>query len=214
MKLTRLFALLMALVMTFSVASCAMAEDAAAMSESDVLVTVNETEITRGEILEIASNLLYTYGQQGYDTSDESLMNYVSNMAVEFSIQYALLDQQAKLKGYDQFTDDEMAAFDAEAEAEWTEIVDMYVTYYGGLTAESTEEDKINARTEIISMLEGSGYTKSVLLDNIVENAKYERIEADMVAGAVVTPEDVQAVSSEHLSISRCSSSLSGFEFS
>ena len=191
MKLTRLFALLMALVMTFSVASCAMAESAP--SDSDVLVTVNETEITRGEILDIASNLLYTYGQQGYDTSDESLMNYVSSMAVEFSIQYALLEQQAKLKGYDQLTDDEMAAFEAEAEAEWTEIVDMYVSYYGGLTAESTEEDKINARTEIISMLESSGYTKAVLLDTNIENAMYERIEADMVAGAVVTPEDVQA---------------------
>ena len=193
MKLNRLLALLMALMMTFMAVSCAAAEDAAAeISDADVLVTVNGTEITRGEILEIASNLLYSYSQQGYDTSDESLVSYVSSIAVEFAIQYALLDQQAALLGYDQFTDDERAAIEADANAQWTEIVDMYVNYYGGLTAESTEEDKIAARAEIISLLETNGYTYDLLLDTLLENATYERIEADMVAGAVVTEEDVQ----------------------
>ena len=194
MKLNRLLALLMALMMTFMAVSCAAAEDAAAeVSDADVLVTVNGTEITRGEILDIASNLLYNYSQQGYDTSDQSLVSYVSSIAVEFAIQYALLDQQAALLGYDQFTDDERAAIEADANAQWTEIVDMYVSYYGGLTAESTEEDKIAARAEVISLLETNGYSYDILLDTLLENATYERLEADMVAGAAVTEEDVQA---------------------
>ena len=194
MKLNRLLALLMALMMTFMAVSCAAAEDAAAeVSDADVLVTVNGTEITRGEILDIASNLLYNYSQQGYDTSDQSLVSYVSSIAVEFAIQYALLDQQAAILGYDQFADDERAAIEADANAQWTEIVDMYVSYYGGLTAESTEEDKIAARAEVISLLETNGYSYDILLDTLLENATYERLEADMVAGAAVTEEDVQA---------------------
>lgn len=194
MKLNRLLALLMALMMTFMAVSCAAAEDVAAeVSDADVLVTVNGTEITRGEILDIASNLLYNYSQQGYDTSDQSLVSYVSSIAVEFAIQYALLDQQAAILGYDQFADDERAAIEADANAQWTEIVDMYVSYYGGLTAESTEEDKIAARAEVISLLETNGYSYDILLDTLLENATYERLEADMVAGAAVTEEDVQA---------------------
>ncbi len=194
MKLNRLFALMLALVMAFAVVNCASADDVAAeLSESDVLVTVNGTPITRGEIYNIANNLLSTYMQYGYDISDPNLMTQITQMALDFSIQYVLMDQQAAKRGYDQFTEEEMDAFRAEASEQWNGIVEEYVYYYGGVTETSTEEEITAARAEVIAMLESEGYTEEMVLDSIVKSAIYDRLEADMVAGAVVTDEEVLA---------------------
>ena len=198
MKLNRLFALLLALMMVF--ATVAMAEDVATTpSNDDVIVTVNGDVVTYGEIVDIASNLASTYSQYGYDINDSSLISYLSDMALDFAVQYKLMDQQAALRGYDQFTEEELAALEADAAAQWASIVDTYVNYYGGLTAESTEDDVIAARTQMIAMLETSGYTEAMLLQTLKENAAYERLEADMVAGATVTDADVLAAYEDHV---------------
>ena len=191
MKLNRLFALMLALVMAFAAVSFAAAEDAPVLSESDVLVTVNGTPITRGEIYNIANNLLSTYMQYGYDVSDPNIMTQISTMAVDFAIQYVLMDQQAAARGFDQFTEEEMNGFREEAAQQWNTIVNEYVYYYGSLTPTSTEEEITAARTEVIAMLESEGYTEEMVLDSIVKSAIYDRLEADMVAGAVVTEADV-----------------------
>ena len=191
MKLNRLFALMLALVMAFAAVSFAAAEDAPTLSESDVLVTVNGTPITRGEIYNIANHLLSTYMQYGYDVSDPNIMTQISTMAVDFAIQYVLMDQQAAARGFDQFTEEEMNGFREEAAQQWNTIVNEYVYYYGSLTPTSTEEEITAARTEVIAMLESEGYTEEMVLDPIVKSAIYDRLEADMVAGAVVTEADV-----------------------
>ena len=190
-KLTRLFAMVMALLMLCT-ASFASAEDAV-YNGTDVMVTVNGTEITRDEITSIASNLMSTFAQYGYDTSDEALMQEVTGMAIDYSIQYALMDQKCAELGYDQLPAEELAAVEAEAKAQWEEVVSMYTQYYGGVTETSTASEIATARMNIVAMLESMGYTEALIIEEAKKVAMYERLEADMIAGAVVTPEDVQA---------------------
>jgi len=164
-----------------------------------VMATVNGTEVLREEIDLIYSNLVASYAQYGYDTSDPSFAAAMQRYAVEYAVQLELMEQKAAEKGFDKFTDEEKAAIEAENTANWNEIVDMYMTYYGGVTAESTEEEKSAARVSVLAMLEGMGYTEAVMLEDAMANAKLDRVEASMVEGATVTDEEVKALFDEYV---------------
>ena len=57
-----------------------------------VMATVNGTEITREEIDLIYSNLVASYGQYGYDTSDPSFAAAMQRYAVEYAVQLELME--------------------------------------------------------------------------------------------------------------------------
>lgn len=158
-----------------------------------VLLTVNGTEVTRAEVDNYASYLLEMYGQSGYDTSDAALAAFVNQQAFTVAVQETLIKQKIAQGGYDQFTDEERAQIESENAAEWASAVDMYMQYYGGVTAESTEEEIAAARENILTMLAGMGYTEEQQLKYALETAAYEKLEADMAQGAAVTDEEVQA---------------------
>lgn len=164
-----------------------------------VMITVNGTEIFREDIDLILSNLVATYAQYGYDTTDETFLNAMNQYAVEYAVQLELMEQKAVEKGYDQFTDEEKAAIEEENATSWNEIVDLYVTYYGGVTEESTEEEKSAARVNVLAMLEGMGYTEAVMLEDAYSNAKLDRVEASMIEGATVTDDEVKALFDEYV---------------
>lgn len=164
-----------------------------------VMATVNGSEILREDIDLIYSNLASTYAQYGYDTSDETFVAAMQAYAVEYAVQLELMEQKAAENGFDQFTDDEKAEIEKQNAEEWASIVDMYVTYYGGVTDESTDDEKAAARVSVLSMLESMGYTEAVLLENALENAKLDKVQALMVEGAVVTDEEVKALFDQYV---------------
>lgn len=164
-----------------------------------VMATVNGTEVLREEIDLIYSNLVATYAQYGYDTSDASFAAAMQSYAVEYAVQLELMEQKAVEKGYDQFTDEEKATIEAENTANWNEIVEMYMSYYGGVTEESTEDEIAAARVSVLAMLEGMGYTEAVMLEDAMSNAKLDRVEASMVEGAAVTDDEVKALFDEYV---------------
>lgn len=205
-KTARLLALMLALMLCAVSTISALAEDAAPTAEPSaaptadpnaVLVTVNGVGVTRETVDTIAANLLNSYSQYGYDTTDESFQAIVNQYALDYAVQLELMDQKAKEWGFDQFTDEEKAQMEADNAASWAEIVDQYVTYYGGLSAEATDEEKAAARVDMIAMLESMGYTEAVMLENAYENAKFDRVEAEMIKGAAVTDEEIQAAFDE-----------------
>lgn len=204
-KTSRLLALLLAMLLcTVPVFSClAEATDApvedtdapaeATQSPTDVLATVNGSPILRETVDAIASNLAYTYSQYGYDTTDETLAKLIDQCALDYAIQFELIAQKAVELGLDQFTDEEMAQLKEENAQQWAELVDTYILYYGGLTDESTEEEKLAAQTNALAALESMGYTEELMLESALENARYDRVQADMVKDATVTDEEIQA---------------------
>ena len=198
-KTVRLLALLTALVLTMALSLSALAEgETASQPETtanpdDVMATVNGTAVLRGTVDGIAENMTNYYAQYGYDTSDAGLQQWISQYALQYAVQLEMMRQKAAELGLDQFTDEEKAEIEKANAEEWAEIVDTYVSYYGGLTAESTEEDKNAARISVLSMLESWGYTEAGELENAFDNAVLDKVEAYMIEGAVVTDEDIRA---------------------
>lgn len=184
---------------TTSAEATAEPEAEATADPKDVMVTVNGSDILREDIDLIYSNLASTYAQYGYDTSDETFAAAMQAYAVDYAVQLELMEQKAVEKGFDQFTDEEKAEIEKENAEEWASIVDMYVSYYGGVTDESTDDEKAAARVSVLSMLESMGYTEAVLLENAMENAKLDKVQAMMVEDASVSDEEVKALFDQYV---------------
>ena len=174
------------------------AETAETVAPADeVVATVNGVSVYASDVAMIADNLMYQYAQYGYDTSDPSFAASAQEYALQYALQLEVMMQKAAEKGLDKFTDEEMASMTADAKTEWEALVEQYIAYYGGLTAESTDADKAAARESIVAMLGTMGATEESWLSDTVKNAILERIEAEMVQGAVVTDEEVVSAYNE-----------------
>lgn len=201
-NISRLLALLMAAVLCLVPFVSALAEDASAETEYDpneVIATVNGISVIRETVDNIAANLISSYSQYGYDTTDETFLQIVNQYALEYAIQLELMDQKATEWGFDQFTDEEKAEIEAENAASWADIIDQYVTYYAGLASDASDEDKAAARVEMVALLESWGYTEAIMLENAYEDAKFDRVEAEMIKDAVVTDEEIQVAFDERV---------------
>lgn len=184
---------------TVSADATAEPEAEATADPKAVMVSVNGSDILKEDIDLIYSNLASTYAQYGYDTSDETFAAAMQAYAVEYAVQLELMEQKVVENGFDQFTDEEKAEIEKENADEWASIVDMYVTYYGGVTDESTDDEKAAARVSVLSMLESMGYTEAVLLENAMKNAKLDKVQALMVEGAAVSDEEVKALFDQYV---------------
>lgn len=183
----------------------ATAQPQATADPKAVMATVNGSDILREDIDLIYSNLAATYAQYGYDTSDATFAAAMQAYALEYAVQLELMEQKAIEKGFDQFTDEEKAEIEKENAENWASIVDMYVSYYGGVTEESTEDEKAAARVSVLAMLEGMGYTEAVLLEDAMNSAKLDRVQAMMVEGAAVTDEEVKALFDQYVAADEAS---------
>ncbi len=189
--LSRLLGAVLA-VMLCMTSVLALAETEVTTSSEDVLVLVNGAPITRGEVEDILVNIQNYYAQYGYDVSSADMLPYLNQMAIDTAVQTVLMDQKAIDLGIE-VTAEEKAQIEAEMAQYWEEVVASYVEYYGGVTAESTEEEIAAARVNVLAMLESMGYTEAVLVESELSNAKYEKVEAEMIKGAVVADTEVQA---------------------
>jgi len=189
--LSRLLGAVLA-VMLCMTSVLALAETEVTTSSEDVLVLVNGAPITRGEVENILVNIQNYYSQYGYDVSSADMLPYLNQMAIDTAVQTVLMDQKAIDLGIE-ISAEEKAQIEAEIAQYWEEVVASYVEYYGGLTEESTEEEIAAARVNVLAMLESMGYTEEVLVESELSNAKYEKVEAEMIKGAVVADSEVQA---------------------
>ena len=89
-------------------------------------------------------------------------------------------------------SDEERAQLEADVAEEWENLIDTYIRYYGNLADDATDEDKAAARISAVAGLEAMGYTQESILQNELDNAKFDKVEAEMVKGVEITDEDVQ----------------------
>ncbi len=199
-KISRLLALVLALMLCTASVCTAVADEAtttdttetATTSPTDVMATVNGEPVLRETVENIASNLSYTYSQYGYDTTTDENAKFINQLALDYAIQYALMDQKAAEWGLDQFTDGEMETLKASNAESWNSLVDSYVSYYGNLTDESTDEEKLAAKTSALAALEAMGYTEDVMMQSTLEEERYNRVRNKMVENVEVTDDEVQ----------------------
>ncbi|MDO4838403.1 MAG: peptidylprolyl isomerase [Clostridia bacterium] len=201
-KISRLLALVLALMLCTASVCTAVADEATATdtttetattSPTDVMATVNGEPVLRETVENIASNLSYTYSQYGYDTTTDENVKIINQIALDYAIQYALMDQKAAEWGLDQFTDEEMETLKASNAESWNSLVDSYVSYYGNLTDESTDEEKLAAKTSALAALEAMGYTEDVMMQSTLEEERYNRVRDKMIENVEVTDDEVQS---------------------
>ena len=162
-----------------------------ALTAETVMASVNGREVSYGTVDTIAQNLMYSYSQY-YDVSDEAMQQVIYEMAMDYAIQLELMDQKATEWGFDQMSDEERAQLEADVAEEWENLIDTYIRYYGNLAEDATDEEKAAARISAVAGLEAMGYTQESMLQNELDNAKFDKVEAEMVKGVEITDEDVQ----------------------
>lgn len=177
----KLFSLLMALMMLMTVVCSAVAEDAA-----QVALTVNGEEITASKVEEYAQ-LLYNNG---------FTENVDYTQAVTYLTEETILKQKIKEFSLDQYTDDEKAAFNLDAQAQWEADIAAYVEYY---LTEDTEEARAQAREDAIAYYEAYNYNQEAILDNLLLSESYTRLQNYILEGkdTAVTEEDIAAAFQE-----------------
>lgn len=194
-NMKKLLSVLLAAVLALSLVAGAFAEstEIATLNDTDVIVTVNGTAFTWADASVEYDALVEEYGSY-YDMTAKDSIDLFRAVAQYNVVVKALAEQQAVALGLAPLTDEEKVAADAEARAEWNEVVESYTTSVSGITADSTDEEKAAAVAEAEAyILENYGYTAdsyaSAYVDNVVSTRLYDYLTKDIV----VTDEDVQA---------------------
>ena len=206
-KFSRLLALMMVLCL---LGGCALAESPElpaseeaqvgsetvtenATEEDVVLAVVNGENLMQSAVDGYAYYLQYLYYSYGYDITDPELAAFIQQNAIQGSIEEAVFFQKARELGFDQFTEEEEAQLQQDAQNDLETEIENWIANYGGLTEEATDEEKAAARLNAVADLESQGYTLEALAESNRQSLIYERLYADMVKEATVTDEEVRA---------------------
>lgn len=157
-KIRTVIALLMAVIMLFSVS--VFAEEA-----DPVLATVNGKSITRSQTEEFLMSMYVN----GYI---EDMSDY--RAALDYLVNVTLLDEALKAEGYYDFTEEENEAFRARARQEAQDEMDYYVSYY---LTEDTDEARAALQAEAEQYY--AGYEEE-LLEELRYEAAYDRWVAEL----------------------------------
>ncbi len=175
MKFTsRLLALLMALTLLMSVSG--LAETAASPADT-VVATVDGTPLYLNELQEAYQY----YTENGYSVTYAQIL--------EILISTQLLREIVAENGFDQFTDEEQAAFVEQANASWENGLQGYVTNY---LSEDTEEARAELRAQAEQYFRAMGYSPEMLADSLRNQEAQNRYMNSLADKDSVTREDVQ----------------------
>lgn len=158
---------------------------------AEVLVTVNGVDITRAEFNDYLLDLQNYYAEYGYDTTSDSILPYLRQMALSTAIQFELLDEKVVEMGLE-LTEEERTEITDEAKAEWQAVLDSGLEYMG-ITDESTEQERTDALLQVLSILEEQGYTEESYLKDCLDNARYTKLMNEIIKDVTVSDEDVQS---------------------
>ena len=178
MKLMKkLIALCLALAL---LCTCALAESA--LEESQVLITVNDQEITVYDA-EMIAYLLYYYGHT------ETYPDY--DAALSYLEQQAVIEHHLRSAGYTDFDEETMSALRNDADAEWEGLLSDYVE--SNLT-EDTEEQRAILRAQGEAYYASQNYDYDAILDELVLSAAQDVLEAELAGDYTPGEEEIDQV--------------------
>ena len=191
----KLLAILMALSLLLSVSAVFAEGEAETETQAApvLLVTVYGKEITdqSPELLSLIDNITAYYAQYGYDTSDPGFTDYAKQFALQYLYEEALLLNKAKELGMDTLTDEEKASITEQVTEEFEEEVAYYLTNYFGITDESSQEDKDNARAQLLALFEADGYTLEAAIQQAEQQEIENRVRSSATAGVEASEQEI-----------------------
>lgn len=161
----------------------AVVADLTAEEEPVLLASVNGDEIwsNNEEMQALIDYYLSYYSAYGYDTTDEGMLAQLKAAGLHWAIEGALYHQKAAELGVADLTDDQKAELEAAAKAEWEQAVSYYAQSMGGLTEESTEEEKTAARVDALAYIESElGYTEESYISEYVEGSRETQLRENV----------------------------------
>ena len=172
-SLFRIAALALALMLALPALSLAeTAQDAAA---DPVVLTFDGTEYTLSDLsaeLDALYNGGYVEDANDYDSAMDSMLMTL------------VLHDKIKKEGLDQFTEDEEAAFLAEAQQEWDQAIQEYVDYF---KTDDSEEALAELAKQAEAYYAAYGYSVDYIAESLKEADAYSRLESLMVGGRDVS---------------------------
>ena len=172
----KLLALLTALIMFTAIALAESAEIADAGTDK-LVATVNGQPLYVKELQE-AYNY---YTEQGYSVTYAQIL--------EVLIETEALKQIIAENGFNQFTDEEKAAYAAQADESWENAIQSYVTNY---LTEDTEEARNLLRIQADQYFRSMGYSPEYIADSLANQEAQTRYLSSLVSADSITREDVQ----------------------
>ena len=174
-KLSRMLALVLALALSVTGLTMAFAEPAADNSGDPVLFTFDGENVTLSQV-DAALNNMY---QNGYV---EDLADY--DTAIQSLIQNKAVMAKISELGFDQFTAEEEDALLADAQAEWDDALDYYVSYF---LTEDTDEARAATREQAVAYYNAMGYDLDVLFESVKMSASYDKLENYVLSSADIS---------------------------
>lgn len=215
MKLKKILALVLALMLTMSAFAFAetaeepAAEETAAAEEAvDTADAAAEEEVPEHDYEVITDPVVATVGDVEIHVSDcmPRFMNYYQTLAQYAnygidvsnyitSIKQTVLSEMVQMEiekvkvkelGYDQFTEEELAEIEADAEATYNE---MYLYYYDYFTYNA--EPGSDVATMTTEYLEQYNYSKEDVLERAKNSFATNKMALDLTKDVAVTDEDL-----------------------
>ena len=181
----KILSLLLCLCLLFSAAALAEDTAAAELQDTDVLATVNGTELTWADVAPVYDSLVSSYGNY-YDLTDSANVELFRAVAMQNKINEVIMQAKIAELGI-ALTDEEAAAAEEDAQSDWDNAI----------SSESSQEDKDAANAEAVQYFNDLGYSPESLKENYKQYALYDKLEATIVQDVTVTDEEVEALYQE-----------------
>ena len=192
----KILSLLLCLCLLFSAAALAENTAAAELQDTDVLATVNGTELTWADVAPVYDSLVSSYGNY-YDLTDSANVELFRAVAMQNKINEVIMQAKIAELGI-ALTDEEAAAAEEDAQSDWDNAISSYISQqHSDLTDESSQEDKDAANAEAVQYFNDLGYSPESLKENYKQYALYDKLEATIVQDVTVTDEEVEALYQE-----------------
>ena len=192
----KILSLLLCLCLLFSAAALAEDTAAAELQDTDVLATVNGTELTWADVEPVYDSLVSSYGNY-YDLTDSANVELFRAVAMQNKINEVIMQAKIAELGI-ALTDEEAAAAEEDAQSDWDNAISSYISQqHSDLTDESSQEDKDAANAEAVQYFNDLGYSPESLKENYKQYALYDKLEATIVQDVTVTDEEVEALYQE-----------------
>ena len=137
----KILSLLLCLCLLFSAAALAEDTAAAELQDTDVLATVNGTELTWADVEPVYDSLVSSYGNY-YDLTDSANVELFRAVAMQNKINEVIMQAKIAELGI-ALTDEEAADAENDAQTDWDNAISNYISQqHSELTDESSQEDK------------------------------------------------------------------------
>jgi predicted nucleic acid-binding protein len=184
-KFTRILALCAALMLALSCCAVSLAES---IDDTAVLVTYDGDGITVAEVKDALANLIansYVTDETDYAT------------AIDYLLQDRVLQDKIAELGLNEFSAEEEEALKADAESQWQQAIDTYVSYF---LTEDTDEARTQARQDAEAYYGSYGYNLEALFESLKNSAAYDKLEEKILEGKDYKPTEdaIRAVFEEY----------------